>query len=180
MYGLVNKAIQEKIEAAYGPETWKKIRLSVGFEEEEFIGLKAYPDDISYALVTAASAELGVPVDLLLELVGEEWISHTALNGYENVLNLAGNNMIDFIHNLDTIHNNITNLMPSMRPPKFRIKKESVTGMHLLYYSDRQGLQPMVIGILKGLGKRFGHEVSVKNLGPDPEYPDQILFDVNW
>ena len=180
MYGLVNKAIQEKIEKAYGPETWKKIRLQAGFEEEEFIGLKAYPDELSYSLVESASKELNVPAEKLIELVGEEWISHTALNGYENVLNLAGDNMIDFIHNLDTIHNNITNLMPNMRPPKFRIKKEQVTGMLLQYQSEREGMQPMVVGILKGLGKRFGLEVSVKNLGPDPDEARQILFEVSW
>ena len=96
------------------------------------------------------------------------------------MLNLAGNNFVDFLYNLNVIHSKISNLMPEMRPPEFRIKRELTTGIELLYRSDRSGMEPLAIGILKGLGRRFDLTVEVRNLGQDPENPACILFDVNW
>lgn len=180
MYGLVNKAIDELVVKTYGEETWDKIRKKAGFEDEEFIGLKSYPDELTYNLVVAGAEELKLPAETLLELCGETWITHTATHGYENVLNLAGNNMIDFLHHLNAIHAKITQLMPDMKPPIFKVKNEFVTGVELLYKSDRKGLEPMATGILKGLGRRFGLEVSVKVLGQDKDFPDSILFDISW
>ena len=180
MYGLVNKAIQELVVRNFGEATWTKIREKAGFEDEEFIGLKSYPDSLSYELIGAGSEELGLPVETLLEMCGEMWISHTATHGYENVLNLAGDNMIDFLHHLNIIHSKITHLMPAMRPPVFKIKNEYVTRVELLYQSERKGLEPMAVGILKGLGRRFGLDVSIRTLGPDAENPGFILFDVSW
>lgn len=180
MYGLVNKAMQELVTAAFGEETWNDIRKKAGFDEEEFIGLKSYPDSLTYDLLRIGSEKLGVPQEALLEKFGEQWISHTAANGYANVLNLGGSNMIDFLHNLNSIHSKITHLMPSMKPPEFRVKNEYVTRIELLYFSERPGLQPMVTGILRGLGKRFGLEVAIQNLGPDPDFPNNILFEISW
>ena len=180
MYGLVNKAMQELVTATYGEETWKEIQKESGFDEEEFIGLKSYPDSLTYELVRIGSERLGVSQEALLEKFGEQWITHTAAHGYENVLNLGGSNMIDFLHNLNTIHSKISHLMPQMQPPIFRVKKEFVTRIELLYFSERPGLQPMVTGILRGLGRRFGLEAQVRNLGPDPDFPDNILFEISW
>lgn len=180
MYGLVNKAMQELVVSSFGEETWISIRKEAGFEDEEFIGLKSYPDSLTYDLVRIGSERLGVPQEVLLEKFGEQWISHTAANGYDNVLNLGGSNMIDFLHNLNNIHSKITHLMPSMQPPIFKVKNEYVTRIELLYFSERPGLQPMVTGILRGLGRRFGLEVSIQNLGPDPDFPGNILYEITW
>ena len=180
MYGLVNKAMQELVTSSFGEEAWKEIRLNAGFDEEEIIGLKSYPDNLTYELVRAGSEKLGIPQEVLLEKFGEQWISHTARNGYENMMNLGGSNMVDFLHNLNTMHSKITHLMPSMQPPVFRVKNEFVTKIELLYFSERPGLQPMVVGILRGLGLRFGLEVEVKNLGPDADFPQDILFEISW
>lgn len=180
MYGLVNKAIHELVLDGFGEETWEKICSRAGFPDEEFIGLKSYPDQLTLDILQAASQELDLPVSTLMEMCGERWIEHTAANGYENVLNLAGSNFVDFLYNLNVIHSKISNLMPDMRPPDFRVKKEFTTGIELLYHSGRTGMEPLAIGILKGLGRRFGLTVAVRNLGPDPENPSSILFDVNW
>ena len=180
MYGLVNKAMQELVTTTFGEEAWHSIRRQAGFEDEEFIGLKAYPDALTYELVRIGSEQLGVPAETLLEKFGEQWISYTAASGYQNVLDLGGSNMVDFLYNLNELHSKITHLMPSMRPPVFKVKNEFVTRIELLYYSERPGLQPMVTGILKGLGTRFGLMVQVKNLGPDPDFPDNILFEISW
>jgi len=180
MYGLVNKAMQELVTASFGEDTWNDIRREAGFDEEEFVGLKSYPDSLTYDLVRIGSKKLGIPQEVLLEKFGERWISHTAASGYDNVLNLGGSNMIDFLHNLNSIHSKIAHLMPSMQPPVFRIKNEYVTRIELLYFSDRPGFQPMVTGILRGLGIRFGLEVQIKNLGPDADFPQDILFEISW
>ena len=180
MYGLVNKAMQELVLRNHGEEMWKRIRSKAGLEDEEIIGLKSYPDSLTYDLVRIGSEELGVKPEELLEFFGEHWITHTASSGYENVLNLGGNNLTDFLHNLNVIHVKITHLMPSMVPPSFKVKNESAKRIELLYFSDRPGLQPMVVGILRGLGRRFDLDVNIRNLGVDVDFPSGILFELTW
>ena len=93
MYGLVNKAMQELVLRNHGEEMWNRIRTKAGLEDEEIIGLKSYPDSLTYDLVRIGSEELGVKPEELLEFFGEHWITHTASSGYENVLDLGGDNL---------------------------------------------------------------------------------------
>jgi guanylate cyclase soluble subunit beta len=164
----------------FGEKRWEIICSKAGFEDEEFIGLKSYPDQVTLDILQACSEELGIPVHNLMELCGETWIEHTAASGYENVLNLAGSNMVDFLYNLNLVHSRISHLMPDMRPPSFKVKKESAKTIQLLYQSDRLGMEPLAVGILRGLGRRFGHSVVVNILGADPDDPASTLFEITW
>ena len=65
-------------------------------------------------------------------------------------------------------------------PPSFKVKNESAKRIELLYFSDRPGLQPMVVGILRGLGRRFDLDVKIRNLGVDVDFPSGILFELTW
>jgi phage shock protein PspC (stress-responsive transcriptional regulator) len=38
----------------------------------------------------------------------------------------------------------------------------------------------MVVGILRGLGRRFDLDVKIKNLGVDVDFPTGILFELTW
>ena len=180
MYGIVNKAIHELVRSRFGEKRWEVICVKAGFEEEEFIGLKSYPDQLTFDILQACSEELGIPQYDLMVQCGEIWIEHTAASGYENVLNLAGSNMVDFLYNLNIIHSRITNLMPQMRPPVFLVKKEYTTGLLLQYQSERTGMEPLAIGILRGLGRRFGLTVDVKLRGADPDDASFTLFEISW
>lgn len=50
---------------------------------------------------------------------------------------------------MDALHDHLGTLYPGMRAPSFRCTEESDGSLILHYYSDRPGLEHIVIGIVK-------------------------------
>lgn len=181
MYGLVNKAIQDLVTTKFGEAKWELIKADVGFNDDMFLSLKAYPDQLTYALVGSASRHLGMSADQIMEAFGEYWMMYTANEGYEEMLKLAGNSLPEFINNLDMLHNHVNNIMPELVPPQFNTRNEQPNSLELEYHSEREGLSPMVIGILKGLGKRFGHnDLQIEQIQSKKEGATFDVYRLNW
>jgi len=54
------------------------------------------------------------------------------------------------LQNLDALHDHLGTLYPGMRAPSFRCTERPEDGALILhYYSDRPGLEHIVIGIVK-------------------------------
>ncbi|MFT7032564.1 MAG: hypothetical protein ACJA2S_001064 [Cyclobacteriaceae bacterium] len=162
MYGMVNKAIQELVTTNYGESTWNEIKEKSTFEDEYFISMKSYPDEITFSLVGAASEVLQLSPEAILEAFGEYWILYTADEGYKDILNIYGKTLPEFLGNLNLLHEQITLVMPNLKPPKFSVEKLNENEFVLTYESEREGLKPMVRGLLVGLGKRFDIELKIK------------------
>jgi hypothetical protein len=162
MYGLVNKAIQDMICKYHGEDTWEAIKYKAGLEDIDFfIGMDSYSDDVTYRLVAATCEVLNVSAEDILQAFGEYWVIYTAEEGYGDLLASAGNSLPEFLDNLDSLHARVGLILPELRPPSFECEHTSEESMELNYQSTRQGLSPMVIGLLHGLGKRFKTKINV-------------------
>lgn len=155
MYGLVNKAVQGLITKEFGEEKWNEIKTKAGFEDEIFVSMQKYDDSITYNLVGAASEVLNVSGEDLLEAFGEYWVLYTAEEGYGEMLDMAGSTFVEFLGNLNHLHMRVGDVMPELEPPSFEVETISECELRLYYSSKREGLNPMVLGLVKGLGKRF-------------------------
>jgi hypothetical protein len=180
MYGLVNKAIRDLVVNNYGAEPWKRICEKVGFFEEDFLGMSPYPDKLTYDLVFATAEELNTEPGKVLELFGEHWILYTAEGGYSDIIRMTGETMPEFLSNLDFLHDRIKNVMPELNPPLFTTRNETEQSIEIEYRTKRAGLTPMVIGILRGTGKRFGLDVAVEHIEQKSENGDCDVFRVSW
>jgi len=178
MYGLINLAVHDLIRKRFGTEAWEAIRRDAGVEEDAFIGMQSYPDEVTYALVASASRCLGLPATTLLEAFGEHWIRYTASEGYGSMLDLAGTSFLAFVQNLDRLHTHVAAHMPALVPPSFRTEVLGEGHLRLHYYSKRQGLAPMVVGLVKGLAARFGQVATVSLVTSTAEGADHDTFDV--
>jgi hypothetical protein len=179
MYGIVNRAIEELIEEKFGSEKWEEIKDKAGFKSEGFMTLKPYPDELTFHLVAAASEILNIPANDLLEAFGEYWILYTAERGYGEMLNLAGDSLPAFLKNLNMLHGRVSNLMPELAPPQFECINEQENSIDLIYRSHRVGMVPMLVGLIKGLGKRFGKEVVIEQV--ENNLPDSaVIFHLTW
>jgi hypothetical protein len=163
MYGLVNRAVEDLISERFGPEAWERIKQRAGLDIDLFISMDAYPDDVTYRLVGAASEELGIPAEQLLEAFGEYWILYTAEQGYGELLRMGGDSLPEFLQNLHDLHSHVALSFPHLRPPSFWLSDVTAGSARLHYQSSRSGLAPMVTGLLKGLGKRFATPVVVEH-----------------
>lgn len=159
MYGLVNSAIED-LARRHGDDVWLSIKEKAGVEEE-FISMAGYPDELTYQLIAAMSDVLHQPVDEVLEALGEHWVLYTATEGYSHLLPIAGTNLWEFLANLDTLHAHVAMSFPDLRPPSFRCSDTTARSLRLHYYSHRSGLAPFVVGLVKGLGRRFETPVRV-------------------
>lgn len=180
MYGLVNKAIRDLVVKNHGEENWKEICRRAGFLEEDFVGLNPYPDKLTYDLVGHASEVLGVDSNAILEAFGEYWILYTADEGYGDLMDLTGNTFVEFLGNLDMLHYRINNLMPDLQAPQFSTRNVQENSVELEYRSHREGMIPMLRGLIIGLGKRFDLSVTVEQIVSKSDTSDCYVFKVIW
>ena len=90
-------------------------------------------------------------------------VLYTAQEGYGQMLSMFGSDLEGFLLNLDNLHSHVGLTFPALRPPSFSVERlEDGSGLLLHYRSQRSGLAPMVIGLLKGLGRRFSQEISIR------------------
>lgn len=179
MYGLINKAIEGLVRSRFGDGTWHRIRERVGLPDEPFLSMDQYDDRVTYDLVAAASAELGAPPEAILEQFGLYWIRYTADAGYGELMRSAGRTLPEFLANLDQMHTRVQLSFPHLRPPSFTVRDETPSSLTLHYYSERPGLAPLVIGLLKGLGERFGLRLEVEVRRSEGERPHDVFL-VRW
>lgn len=179
MYGLVNQAVEDLAVRLGGADLWDAIVAQAGVELPVFVALEPYDDALTYRLVEAASHVTGMSPADVLEAFGEHWILYTGDQGYGPMLSAMGATLPRFLGNLDSMHSRIALTMPALRPPSFACEEVDERTLRVQYWSERQGLAPMVVGLLKGLGARFDLDVTVR-VDPRPEGADHDTFVVTY
>ncbi|KDR07449.1 guanylate cyclase soluble subunit beta-1 [Zootermopsis nevadensis] len=167
MYGFVNYALELLVVKTFGEEIWEKIKKDAEVcMEGQFLVRQIYEDEITYNLIHAAVDVLQIPANSILELFGKTFFEFCQDSGYDKILQVLGATPRDFLQNLDALHDHLGTLYPGMRAPSFRCTERPEDGALLLhYYSDRPGLEHIVIGIVKTVASKLhGTEVEVKIL----------------
>jgi hypothetical protein len=180
MYGLINKAIRDMILEGHGEELWTRVRVRAVVDAECFEAMEPYPDGLTKQLIAAASEELQQHPHDLMRAFGEFWVIHTAAEGYGQLMELAGSSLPEFLQNLDDLHARVGVNFPSLVPPSFETEEPAPGTIHLHYHSQREGLAPMVIGLVEGLGDRFDTPVDVDQLAWRSEGDDHDVFEVRF
>ena len=177
MYGLVNQGIKDMVVECHGGESWERICADASIAIDDFELLKTYPDALTYGLVGGACRILSVEAGAFLEQFGEYWIRFTAEKGYGDLLKLFGSDLRSCLRNLNHMHARMGAMMPDLRPPRFIVEEEEPARIELRYFSKRDGLAPMVVGLIRGLAHRYGNEISITH-HPRPENRDHEHFTV--
>ncbi|XP_016951307.1 guanylate cyclase soluble subunit beta-1 [Drosophila biarmipes] len=161
MYGFVNYALELLVLKHFGEELWEKIKKKAMVSMEgQFLVRQIYDDEITYNLIGAAVEILNIPADDILELFGKTFFEFCQDSGYDKILQVLGATPRDFLQNLDALHDHLGTLYPGMRAPSFRCtEKDGELLLH--YYSERPGLEHIVIGIVKAVASKL-HGVEVE------------------
>ena len=164
MYGLVNRAVEGLVKQNFGDAAWQSICARAEVTDSSFVAMEAYDDSITYSLVAAAAEELDMDAAAILEAFGEFWTTYTIDEGYGDLLSMMGDTLDEFLDNLDSMHARIGSTMPMLQPPSFEREPQQDGSSILHYRSEREGLAPMVRGLIRGLANRFGIDVEVEQL----------------
>jgi hypothetical protein len=180
MYGMVNNAIQELVCLKFGEEAWERIKVRAGIDIDVFISNEGYDDSITYRLVGAASEELNLSSDTILEAFGEHWILHTGRNGYGHLLTATGASLPEFLRNLPAFHTRISLMMPNLKPPRFEISDETADSLVLHHHTHRPGLAAFTVGLIKGLATMYDTPIAITHDLKRGEGSDHDSFIINW
>ncbi|PBC34528.1 Guanylate cyclase soluble subunit beta-1 [Apis cerana cerana] len=145
--------------------------------EGQFLVRQIYDDEITYNIISAAVNRLNIPANEILELFGRMFFEFCQDSGYDKILQVLGATPRDFLQNLDALHDHLGTLYPGMRAPSFRCTERPEDGALILhYYSDRPGLEHIVIGIVKTVAKKLhGTDIEMRILKTKNEC-DHVQF----
>jgi hypothetical protein len=169
MYGLINQAVKDLVCSTGGEHLWRRVCTTARIDVEDFDALEPYPDDVTFALVAAASEHLGVPQAEILRRFGRHWILFTAAHGYRDILAMFGRDFRACLRNLNRMHAHMGAMMPELRPPRFVTEEQSPDRLDVHYYSPRQGLADLVVGLLEGLAEKYGERIQIEAKSQRPE-----------
>lgn len=180
MYGIVNKAIQDLVIANFGTEKWEAILETSGIEEDFFISSEAYDDDITFKLAGAVSHEMKMPIEDVLVAFGEWWVLKTTKEKYSGLMESGGSSLKEFLVNLPVFHNRVMLIYPKLTPPEFKVSEVSENSLNLHYFSQREGLQEFVRGIIQGLAKSFNTPTNIELLQTRNFGDSHEIFKISW
>lgn len=180
MYGLVNTAIADLTRSVGGEAAWARVCALADVPDATFVGMTAYPDDVTYRLVAAASSVLDLPAEQVLTAFGRHWVQYTAQQGWGPLLQAAGSTLPEVLSGLDAMHARVRLMMPELQPPSFRCADVTATSLRLHYYSDRPGLSSMVIGLVEGLAALLGETATATHAVVAAEGADHDEFVVSY
>ncbi len=179
MYGMVNLAVRDLVITKFGETTWQSICEKAGVSTTDFVPLKAYPDHITYSIVGSASELLKMSPDQILHAFGVHWVSYTAGAGYGVMMDMFGRDFRTCLKNLNGMHSHMGAMMPELVPPRFTVDEVDAKHLRVHYFSTRQGLAPMVSGLLEGLAQKFGDTVTIEHHAKGTR-SDHDEFDVTF
>lgn len=120
----------------------------------------------------------GINTNDILESFGEMFFEFCQESGYQRILQVLGGSLRDFISNLDALHDHLGSIYPGMSAPSFRVSDQQSDGALILhYYSEREGLEHIVIGIIKTVARKLlNTEVSVEVIQQKGDKRDHAQF----
>ena len=163
MYGLLNQAVQAYVVSRHGDTMWTCVAEEVCPEDVPFLALELYPDGVTFSLVAALAAATGESADAMLADISKFFAGYFATRGYDDLMRATGGSFAQFVRNIDLLHTQVSTMFPDLKVPSFRVTDESGMSLRLHYYSSREGLAPMVVGLLQGVAARFGQELQISH-----------------
>ncbi|MDQ8164272.1 MAG: heme NO-binding domain-containing protein [Gemmatimonadota bacterium] len=179
MYGMVTLGLRDYTIERFGASVWTAAAKASGVEHADFVTTSSYPDSITTACLVAAVQASGVDAATFLEGFGAFWVLRTAEEKYPHVMRAAGGTVDQFFAALPRLHDHVRTLLPELAPPTFSVLKQGEGKFQVTYWSERDGLDPMVVGLLKGIAQRFGTTAQVTMVKLRSSTQDFSLFDVH-
>eukprot|EP00056_Hartaetosiga_gracilis_P011854 m.183298 g.183298 ORF g.183298 m.183298 type:complete len:996 (-) comp13592_c0_seq21:982-3969(-) len=174
MYGYVHQVLVRFIKSRpNGEEELKEIYRQMDDSIEQLNFYKSFSDNHTSRFIEATSKVTGLSQNQIFKYVGAFSFDVFVEQGYLPLLQTLGDTFFECIKNIDTLHTNLVNTMPSMRAPSFKPVKNSDGTLTVHYYSSRDGLAPFAIAVMKGVASGLFdldiqvHHKEKKGIGSD-------------
>jgi hypothetical protein len=172
MYGMIHRAIRSMALERLGKAAVDQVIQQAGHGPNAFISGSTYDDAVTLSLIGSCAAALEIDVPTFLEHFGEYWIEFASSGAYASLMTIGGSDLPTFLNNLDRLHQSVQAAMPQARLPSFTVQELGETFIRVSYVSERRGLENFVVGLLRGLLKRFNQQGEVVLTAENPAGAD--------
>ncbi|CAK0901343.1 unnamed protein product, partial [Prorocentrum cordatum] len=122
MHGLIHVVLKDFILSRFGEGTWRSVLGELRVTDDAAVlDLKQYDDAISVAAVHAVVKVLATTWDDALRALGAHLVEYTYTGGHLRMLESMGDNLKEFLRNLNHMHNHLERKMRGSMFPSFHI-----------------------------------------------------------
>ena len=163
MYGMIHKAARAYAIQHLGEPFWLSFSEQRGLAESAFVLGQSYSDEMTFAMIGGLAEAAATPPAEFLRGFGRYWIEFARNGAFAHLILMGGDTLPTFIGNLN-------------RMPGFHILEDTPQALRISYVSQRDGLEPFVLGLLEGLCTMFDVQADVVHT------PDEgaVVFEVRY
>ncbi len=174
MKGVIPACLGELVSSKFGKDKWEDCLEKAGFPRNaSFLPTKDIPDADVLKVVDAACKVLKISLLQAADAFGDYWVNQYAPKIYK-IYYMKPKSAKEFILNMDEVHDKVTKTVPNARPPTPRFDYEWKNDKTLLItYKSKRGLVDFLVGLIKGVGKRFNENLRVTKMGANKV---QVVF----
>ena len=159
MHGIIMAELQKYVESTFDSATWNELLSRSGLSDRFYLPIQEYPDDEAVAIVSAASAMIGVPEETILLEYGE-FIASDLIDMYKMFIKPEWTTLDLLEQTEGTIHSVVRIRNPGARPPELQTSRPSPDVVHITYTSPRK-MCAVAKGIAKGISHHYEQEISI-------------------
>ena len=164
MKGVIVIALQDLVKTKFGQEKWTNILKKSGLPtNKKFFGHQDVDDNIVMTLIQNTCEVLGITLEQAAEAFGNYWMNEYAPKKYFAFF-IGKRTAKEFLLDMDRVHSKMTENIENARPPKFEFE-ELDDNKITMSYSSHRGLEPIWIGLIKGVGTYFKEDIKIKKIG---------------
>lgn len=165
MKGSVVLGLKEMVTSRFGRDKWDIALKKAGAELKTVLAVSDVDDAMVLRVINSLCEILNIKLPELADLFGDYWINVYTQRTYPTFY-FRSKTAREFLLDVDRIHVELTKTIPNARPPRFEYEWKNDNTLIMRYKSHR-GLIDIVVGLVKGVGKRYKENLRVSKLGND-------------
>lgn len=173
MHGLINRALESFLKERHGPALWHRVVHQAGLGFDSFEPLLTYDVALTEAVIAAASRELNLPRETMLEDTGTALVSHRDRDGLRRLLRFGGVSFRDFLHSVEELPDRARLALPDLHLPDLQLSEDGGGAFTLTAAPPFDGAGYLLIGLLRAMADDYGALV-VLDMAPSPDNRDVI------
>ena len=176
MYGLVHIGLRHMITEHRGPSAWSRVCDKAGVDANEHLASSnTFPDEETFKLVSLGAHEFGISLNEFLEQFGFSWISFVGGGKYAPLLKACGNDLAQFLENVNTLHSSLGHVIPSAKTGHFLVKEQGDGWVLFRYAAARENLHYFLRGLIKGICDYLNLQCDITMIVQDPYMAEMLV-----
>ncbi len=167
-HDIIIGCLREMVVEKLGNSAWKRALEMSGMDPSK--GELPSQYDVAHqeavlSIIKSLCRMLGVRAGDVAEAFGEYWVSTHAPRLYSN-FGILASSAKEFLEGLNEIHSEALKKLEGKWTPRFHFSWKDENTL-VLAYSLRWDLMPFFIGLVKGVGRYYGEDLSVNIWSPN-------------